>query len=126
MTSSLQVPLARGSVLAWEGLKPRQRRRGLRGEEGECDLSRGRGRGGGRKRRRRRMREVEGSPRHRMTAGESPKGEGPVYQLPCPHSPFNKPDLMSVCLSYIDLYLYIDRYTHSFLSFHYKRTFRKI
>ncbi len=66
------------------------------------------------------MREVEGSPRHRMTAGESLKGEGPVYQLPCPHSPFNKPGLMSVCLSYID------RYTHSFLSFHYKRTLRKI
>lgn len=39
---------------------------------------------------------------------ESPKGEGPVYQLPCPHSPFNKPDLMSVCLSYIYIYMLID------------------
>lgn len=65
-------------------------------------------------RKRRRMREVEGSPRHRMTAGESPMGEGPVYQLPCPHSPFNKPGLMSVCLSYlyrerdtVDRYIYI-------------------
>lgn len=91
----------------------------IRRRGGECDLSRDprTRRWGGR-------REVERSPRHRMTAGESPKGEGPVYQLPCPHSYFNKPDLMSVCLSYI--YLYIDRYTHSFLSFHYKRTFRKI
>lgn len=59
--------------------------------------------------RRRKRREVEGSPRHRMTAGESPKGEGPVYQLPCPHSPFNKPDLTSVCLSYIYIYIFIYR-----------------
>lgn len=55
------------------------------------------------------MREVEGSSRHRMSAGESPMGEGPVYRLPCPHSPFNKPGLMSVCLSltYIDVYIFI-------------------
>lgn len=58
------------------------------------------------------MREVEVSPRHRMTAGVSPKGEGPVYQLPCPHSPFNKPGLLSVCLSYIYIHIYLCVYTH--------------
>lgn len=59
------------------------------------------------------MREVEGSPRHRMTAGESPKGEGPVYQLPCPHSPFKSlASCLSVCLSHIhvDIYREIERY----------------
>lgn len=52
----------------------------------------------------------QGSPRHRMTAGESPKGEGPVYQLPRPHSPFHKPGLQSVCLSYTFMYFHIYMY----------------
>lgn len=70
--------------------------------EGGYDLSRDGGWGGG---------GVKGSSRHRMTAGESPKGEGPVYKPPCSHSPFNKPGLMSVCLSYIVLYIDIDIHT---------------
>lgn len=73
--------------------------------EGGYDLSRDWGCGG-----------VKGSSRHRMTAGESPKGEGPVYKPPCSHSPFNKPGLMSVCLSYIVLYIDIDIHI-LFLSF---------
>lgn len=74
---------ARGSVLAWGRVEaPPEKRRIKRRGRGECDLSRGRGRGGGRKRRMRMRREVGGSPRHRMTAGESPKGRGASVSAP--------------------------------------------
>lgn len=91
-------------------LQPRQstRRRGgggakrlLGGEE--CDLSRARKRGG---RRRGRGREVEGSPRHRMIAGESPIGRGASVSAPLP--PLSLQQAWPyVCLSLIFIFIYI-------------------
>lgn len=77
-----------------------------RGCEQGGDLSRGQRGGGGWGR----------SKAHQGTEWQQeshPKGEGPVYQLPCPHSPFNKPGLLSVWLSHIHTQYLSKVWTHS-------------